>query len=82
MRLKGASGRGENAYKSLWLLVDPFDKFQFPIAICSTAQELANRAGVTVYAVIKAIKLVERGEQAFSKYVRVDYTKDEWEEFE
>lgn len=56
--------------KYLWLQVTP-DKYELPVAVADTAEQLAKVAGVQISTVVKCVRLVELGINKRSIYVRV-----------
>lgn len=56
--------------KSLWLLVTE-DKYEFPLLICDSLQELAAKTGVKAASIKQSVSRGENGKYKKSKWRRV-----------
>lgn len=57
--------------KYLWMLVTS-DKYELPVFVEDTAQDLADKVGVTKSTVESSVKHAEK-RGGFTRYVRVEY---------
>ena len=58
--------------QKLYLLIDLDDKYELPLAVCGTEQELAAVAGTTLKTVRSSLSLVRCGKIKRSRYVEVE----------
>ena len=56
----------------LYVLIDLNDKYELPLAVCGTEQELAAVAGTTLKTVRSSLSLVRCGKIKRSRYVEVE----------
>lgn len=60
-------------HKYLWLYVTP-DKYELPIYVCDTAQELADKRGVSV-STVKTGALIHK-RKGYGNYIKVKLEED------
>lgn len=64
---------GKPKQKYLWLYVTP-DKYEVPIYVCDTAQELADKRGVSV-STVKTGALINK-RKGYGNYIKVEVEED------
>ena len=57
--------------KKLYLLIDLDDKYELPLAVCGTEQELAAVSGTSLKNVRSSLSKVRHGKVKRSRYVEV-----------
>lgn len=65
--------------KTLYLAVTR-DRYALPLAVADTPEELAELVGSTKKNIIDSIRLSEEQNAERPRYIRVQYTDEEWSE--